>query len=147
MNFLETLFIASIPALLTGVGSFLLAKTQSKSEIKRLKISNEHEIEKLVKQHKVDIESIREQHKLEMDAKDIEHKYKLEILQKEHENEMIRKEKELEDGIKYSAAGNAANALINGIIGTAFSSSEVKDVIGESLVKTLKNPQKGDSGK
>lgn len=139
MTFLETLLIASIPALLTGIGSFFLAKIQSKSEINRLKISNEYEIEKLIEQQKINIESIREQHKLEMDSKDKEHKYKLEILQKEHENEIIRKEKELEDGIKYGAAGNAANALINGIIETAFASNEVKDAIGNSLAETLKN--------
>lgn len=145
MNFLETLMIATIPSLLTGIGSFFLAKAQSKNEINRLKISNEHEIEKLIEQQKINIESIREQHKLEMTSKDKEHKYKLEILQKEHENEIIRKEKELEDSVRYQAAGNAANALITGIIGSAFSSDDVKETIGNCLAETLKKSKKTET--
>ena len=57
---------------------------------------------------------------------------------------MIRKEKELEDSVKYQAAGNAANALITGIIGSAFSSDGVKEAISNSLAETLKNPKKAE---
>ncbi len=136
------IIITAVAAIIPAIISYFVARYQGKTDIKKLSESSKIEIDRLVKQHEINLESLKEKHRLEMEAKDKEHEYKLEILQKEHENEMIRKEKELEDGVKYQAAGNAANALINGIIGSAFSSTEVKDVIGGSLAETLQKAKK-----
>ncbi len=69
MEILETLLIACVPATISGIISFVLAKSQAKSENKKLQLSNQHEIERLMEQHKVNTDAIREQHRLEMDSK------------------------------------------------------------------------------
>ncbi len=138
MEVLKTLLISCVPALLSGIVSFILAKSQAKAEINQLKIANEHEIEKLMEQHKVDIESLREQHRLEMDAKDRDHTHKLEIMQKEHENELIRKESELENTAKYSAMGSIMTGLFNGVIGGALNSPELQGEISKQIVDGFK---------
>lgn len=70
METFETLLIACIPAIISGIISFFLAKSQAKAETKKLQLANQHEIEKLMEQHKVDIDAIREQHRLEMESKE-----------------------------------------------------------------------------
>ena len=57
MEVLKTLLIACVPAIVSGIVSFFLAKSQAKSETNKLKLANEHEIEKLMEQHKVDIDA------------------------------------------------------------------------------------------
>ena len=115
METFKTLLIACIPAIISGVISFILAKSQSNAEFQKLKLANEHEIDKLMEQHKVDIDAIREQHRLEMEAKEKDHQHKLEIMQKDHENAIIRKESELENTAKYNAAGNIMTGLFNAV--------------------------------
>ncbi len=56
MEILETLLIACVPAIISGIISFILAKSQAKSENKKLQLSNQHEIERLMEQHKINIE-------------------------------------------------------------------------------------------
>ncbi len=135
METFKTLLIACIPAIISGVISFILAKSQSKSEIQKLKLANEHEIDKLMEQHKVDIDAIREQHRLEMEAKEKDHQHKLEIMQKDHENAIIRKESELENTAKYNAAGNIMTGLFNGMLGGAFNSPEVQSEITKKILE------------
>ena len=53
METFETLLIACIPAIISGIISFFLAKSQAKSETKKLQLANQHEIEKLMEQHKI----------------------------------------------------------------------------------------------
>ena len=137
------IIITTLTAIIPAIISYFVARYQGKTDIKKLSESSKNEIDRLIKQHEINLESLKEKHRLEMDAKEREHEYKLEILQKEHENEMIRKEKELEDNVKYQAAGNAANALITGIIGSAFSSDEVKEAIGSSLAESLQQVKNG----
>ena len=50
-EFWQTLLTACIPAILTGIGSFVIAIKKSKSELNSLKEQNAHYIEKLMKQH------------------------------------------------------------------------------------------------
>lgn len=69
METLKTLLIACVPAVISGIISFILAKSQSKAEVQKLKLANEHEFDKLMEQHKIDIDAIREQHRLEMELK------------------------------------------------------------------------------
>ena len=73
MEAIKTLLVAAVPAIISGLISFVLAKSQAKAEVKKLQLANEHEIERLMEQHKVDIDSIREQHRLEMESKEKDH--------------------------------------------------------------------------
>lgn len=115
MEMMETLLIACVPAILSGIISFVLAKSQAKAENMKLELANRHEVEKLMEQHKIDINAICEQHRLEMELKEKEHMYQLEIMQKEHENKLIFKESELENTAKYNAAGSIMTGLFNGM--------------------------------
>lgn len=141
------MIVTAIAAIIPAIISYFVARYQGKTDIKKLSESSKNEIDRLIKQHEINLDSLKEKHRLEMDAKEREHEYRLEILQREHENEMIRREKELEDSVKYQAAGNAANALITGIIGSAFSSDEVKDAIGGSLAESLQQVKNGTKSK
>ena len=141
METLKTLLIACIPAIISGVISFILAQSQSKAEYQKLKLANEHEIDKLMEQHKVDIDAIREQHRLEMEAKEKDHQHKLEIMQKDHENAIIRKECELENTAKYNAAGNIMIGLFNGMLGDALNSPEIQGEITKKILEGVKIDQ------
>jgi hypothetical protein len=135
VELVKTLLIACVPAALSGMISFILAKSQAKSDIKKLQVENQHDIEKLMEQHRVDVASIREQHRLEMESKEKDHQHKLEIMQREHENELIRKESELENATKYNAAGSIITGLFNGMIGGAFNSPEVQGEITKKILE------------
>ena len=89
-EFWQTLLTACIPAILTGIGSFVIAIRKSKSELNSLKEQNAHDIEKLMEQHEIDIDALKEKYRLEAEAKEKEHQYKLELLQKESENTMAK---------------------------------------------------------
>lgn len=147
MEPLNTLLVACVPAIISGVLSFILAKSQAKAETRKLQLANEHEIEKLMEQHKIDIDSIQEQHRLEMELKDKEHQHKLEIIQKEHENELIRKESELENAAKYNAAGNIMTGLFNGMLGKAFNSPEIQGEITKKILEGVKSTPENNGGK
>ena len=133
----KTLLISCIPAIITGIISFSVAKSQANSEIKKLKMENAHDLEHLMEQHKVDIEHIREQHKLEMESKEKDHQHKLEILQKEHENELVRQEKEQENNAKYAAMGNVMTGLFNGVLGGAFNSPEIQTEMSKKILEGM----------
>lgn len=52
-----------ITAFISGVVTFLVARSGNKKDIEVLKIQNKAETEKLINQHKIDIESMKEKHK------------------------------------------------------------------------------------
>lgn len=137
MEIFETLFIACVPAIISGVISFVLAKSQSKSEYEKLRLSNQHEIDRLMEQHKVDIDAIQEQHRLEMQTKEQEHQYKLEIMQKEHDNELIRQEKEQENTAKYNTMGTVMTGLFNNMLGGIMSSPEVQSEMSKKILEGM----------
>ena len=141
METINTLLIACIPAIISAIVSFVLAKNQAKSEIERLQLANKHDLEKLMEQHKVDIDAIQEKHRLEMDTKEKEHQYKLELIQKEHENEIIRKEQELENTAKYNTAGNIATGLFNSVFGGVLNSPEVQGEITKRVLNGVRSPE------
>ena len=103
-DFLKTLLIAIIPAVLTSIITYLTATKKTKSSMNELKESNKHEINRLMEQHKLDIESIEKKHMLELESKNREHEHRLELMQKEHENELVRNEKFSESKVKYNTA-------------------------------------------
>ncbi len=80
---IETLLIASVPAIVTGIIAYLKSRSDSKLQIKNLSQTNKHELDKLMKQHQIDIDSLKEKHVLETQKNEIEHKYKLEIMEAE----------------------------------------------------------------
>lgn len=96
-EFFETLAISCVPAIITGVITYLTSSHKAKTEITSLKESNKHEIEKLMKQHEVDLDALQEQHKLEAEKSEQEHKHKIEIMELEHKNQIESKEKEQSD--------------------------------------------------
>lgn len=143
MEIVKTLLLACVPAIISGIVSFVLAKSQAKSETEKLRLSNQHEIEKLMEQHKVDIDAIREQHRLEMESKDKDHQHKLEIMQKEHENGLIRKESELENTAKYNAVGSIATGLFGNLLGGIMETPEVKSELAKQILDGVKTAPTG----
>lgn len=146
MEAIKTLLIAAVPAIISGLISFVLAKSQAKAEMKKLQLANEHEIERLMEQHKVDIDSIREQHRLEMESKEKDHQHKLEVMQKEHENALIRKESELENTAKYNATGSIMTGLFNGVLSGALNSPEAQSEITKKILESVKSTLDNGTG-
>mgnify|MGYP000036102656 CR=1 FL=1 len=89
-NLWTQLLIAIVPALITGVGSLIIALKKCKNEINTLETNNKHEIEKLMKQHEIDIEALKEKHKLDMETKEKEHKLKIEEIKVQNEQEILK---------------------------------------------------------
>ena len=85
VEFLKTLAIACIPAIITGIVTYIVARKNAASQISIIKEQNKHDLEKLMEQHKVDIEHLKEAHRLDMEAKEQDHKNKLELQKKEFE--------------------------------------------------------------
>lgn len=90
VEFLKTLAIACIPAIITGIVTYIVARKNAASQISIIKEQNKHDLEKLMEQHKVDIEHLKEAHRLDMEAKEQDHKNKLELQQKEFENSLLK---------------------------------------------------------
>ena len=111
-DFIDTLLIAIIPALITAVGAYFVAVKNFKASIKTIEENNQHEINRLMEQHKLDINSLKEKHKLEMESKEKDHAFKLEIMQKEHENELIKNSKSSENGVMFGALGGLIQDVI-----------------------------------
>lgn len=66
VEFLKTLAIACIPAIITGIVTYIVARKNAASQISIIKEQNKHDLEKLMEQHKVDIEHLKEAHRLDM---------------------------------------------------------------------------------
>ena len=63
VEFLKTLAIACIPAIITGIVTYIVARKNAASQISIIKEQNKHDLEKLMEQHKVDIEHLKEAHR------------------------------------------------------------------------------------
>lgn len=113
-NLWTQLLIAIVPALITGVGSLIIAIKKCKNEINTLETNNKHEIEKLMKQHKIDIEALNEKHRLDIETK---------------EKEILKREKELSNSAMYSMMGDATKDLFAGI----FNSPEFKEEMSKKI--------------
>lgn len=88
MEFIQTLLISCIPAIITGIVTYLVAQKNASAQIKVIKEQNNHDLEKLMEQHKVDIDSLNKKHQQELEKMEIEHKHKLELVEKENENSL-----------------------------------------------------------
>lgn len=87
-EFVQTLLISCIPALVTGIVTYLVAHKNASAQIKVVKEQNKHDLDKLMKQHKVDIDSLNKKHQQELEKMEIEHNHKLELIEKENENKL-----------------------------------------------------------
>lgn len=133
-NLLVQLLVAIVPAIFSGVVSYLIATKNCKNEIAILKTSNKHEIEKLMKRHEIDIESLKEKHKLDMETKEKEHQLRIEEIKVKSEQEILKKEKELLNSATYSIMGDATKELFSGML----NSPDVKNALNEKIKESLK---------
>lgn len=69
--------VSVLCSLISGFGSYFIARKQTKSDL-----------EKLEKQHELDIEKEREKFAMEKERMELEHKHQLEIKAKEMENQL-----------------------------------------------------------
>ena len=113
-EFLQTLLIACIPAVITGVVTYLVAHKNASSQIKVVKEQNKHDLERLMEQHKIDIDSLGKQHQQELEKMELEHKHKLELISKENEN-------------------NLSQNLMTGLVGEIMKMPETKAEIAKGI--------------
>lgn len=88
MDFIKTLLISCIPAIITGVVTYLVAYKNATAQIKVVEEQNKHDLDKLMEQHKIDIDSLNKKHQQELEKMEVEHKHKLELIAKENENNL-----------------------------------------------------------
>ena len=129
-EFIETILIAFIPAIISFAATMAVNRTQ----IKSLEEQNKHEIDKLMKQHEINIENLKEKHALEMESKDKEYQYQLEIQKRNHENEMMRLQKEGED--RFAMEGMKG---LFAMIGNIAATPEGQKLLGQSVNETNKD--------
>lgn len=88
MDFIKTLLISCIPAIITGAVTYLIAHKNATAQIKVVEEQNKHDLDKLMEQHKIDIDSLNKKHQQELEKMEVEHKHKLELVEKENENNL-----------------------------------------------------------
>lgn len=111
-DFLRTLLIAVIPAIITSLGAYFIAAKNFRTSIETLEETNRHDIDRLMEQHKLDIDALKEKHRMDLESKEKGHTYKLEIMQKEHENELIKNSKSNENQVMFGALGGFFQEVI-----------------------------------
>lgn len=127
------LLIGIVPAIISGIISFLISMKQFKNELKKVETNNKHEIDKLMKQHEIDINSLKEKHKMDLELKEKEHKLKMEEIRIQNEQDILKKEKELSDSAMYSMMEGATKDLFSGI----FNSEEFKEEISKKIKESF----------
>lgn len=96
-----TLLVSSIPAIITGIITYLTTNKKAKTQIASLVESNKHDLEKLMKQHEIDIEALKEKYQLEADKSEQEHRHKMQIMELEHKNALESNKKELSNAAMF----------------------------------------------
>lgn len=142
-EFLQTLLIACIPSIVTGIATYCVASKNSKSQMKEIEKQNKNDLEKLMKQHEIDIDNLKETHKLEIERMDIEHKNKLELQQKEFENILLRQEKEGENAMTAEAVKGLFNVFGNAM-NIAMETEEGRQLLSDSLKESQTDSEKGE---
>lgn len=134
-EFLQTLLIAALPSILTGLLSFLASSKDSKTRIKAIEEQNKADIEKLIQQNKVDIESLKEKHRLEMEKKDKEYQHQIELINLQHKNELQKDE----ENVKNQMTANVIGGLLGGIFSEQ---SPVSNKLNEVISNALEDVEK-----
>ena len=102
-NLWTQLLIAIVPALITGVGSLIIAIKKCKNEINTLETN--------------------------IETKEKEHQLKIEEIKVQNEQEILKREKELSNSAMYSMMGDATKDLFAGI----FNSPEFKEEMSKKI--------------
>lgn len=136
-NFTQTLLIACIPSLITGIITCFVTLKNARTEIRKLKEQNAHDIEKLMEQHKVDIDSLREKYRLEAEEKERDHDRKIELLKTEYELKLTQQEKEAENAVKYGMAQELIGGLIGGVVSSSMNNPDIQARISDSMKKAF----------
>lgn len=121
-DFVQTLLISCIPAVITGITTFFVSHKNASSQIKVVKEQNKHDLEKLMEQHRIDIDSLEKQHQQEIEKLELEHKHKLELIERESEN-------------------NFSQNLMNGLMGEIVKMPEAKAEIVKGI-RQSSNPKR-----
>ena len=137
-DFVQTLLIACIPAVITGIVTYFVSHKNASSQVKIVKEQNKHDLEKLMEQHKVDIDSLKEKYRLEAEEKDRDHTRKLELMQKEYELKLKQQESEAENTAKYGAIKEVLGGLMNGMVSSAMNSPEMQKKISDTFADAFK---------
>ncbi len=137
-EFVKTLLIACIPALITGIISYLVAHRNSSAQIKVVKEQNKHDLERLMEQHKIDIEALKEKYRLEAEEKEKDQTRKLELMQKEYEYKLKQQEKEAENNAKFGAIKDVFGGLVGGMISSAMNTPELQKQMSDSFSEAFK---------
>lgn len=143
---ISTLFIATIPAVLTAIISGLFAyikiRNESKIKFKQLEEETKNEIQKIQKSHENLLEQMKEQHKQDIEMNDKKHLQNIELMQKQVSSEI--------DKIKAEYQGNQSieimKMLMNGLSSDNNENSLLKMIsqvfqdpsIKEQLMKKMK---------
>lgn len=114
MDFIKTLLISCIPAIITGAVTYLVAYKNATAQIKVVEEQNKHDLDKLMEQHKIDIDSLNKKHQQELEKMEVEHKHKLELIAKENEN-------------------NLSQNLMTGLVGEIMKMPEAKAEIAKGI--------------
>lgn len=122
MSTIMTLLVACVPALISGVVSWAIARNNTKSKIEELRQSNKNEIDRLVKQHEVDIEALELKHKHEIEVLELEHSNALEATKAAQDNEMMN-----------NILSGALGGLFTNIIGTSEMEKAISDAVKNGL--------------
>ncbi len=141
-DFWQTLLIACIPSVVTGIATYFIAQKNASAQIKVVKEQNRHDLEKLMQQHKIDIDNLKEAHKLEMEAKEQDHKNKLELQQKEFENALLRQQKEGENAMATETMKGLLG-MFGSAINTAMTTPEGQQLLGESIKNSRDSKREG----
>lgn len=137
-DFLQILLISCIPAIVTGIVTYLVAHKNASSQIKIVQEQNEYDIKKLMEQHRVDIEHLKEAHKLEMESKEQDHKNKLELQKQDFENSLLKLQKDNENAITAETLKG-----VFGMLNTAMDTPEGKRLLNDSMKKSREDTKKG----
>lgn len=111
---LQTLLISCVPAIISGVVTYIVAHKNASAQIRVVEEQNKHDLEKLMEQHKIDIDSLNKKHQQELEKMELEHKHKLELIEKENENVL-------------------GQNLITGVIGEMIKMPEIKSQISKEI--------------
>lgn len=140
-EFLQTLLIACIPAVVTGIVTYLVAHKNASSQVKIIQEQNKHDIKKLMEQHKIDIASLKEKYRLETEEKDREHTRKLELMQTEYELKLKQQESEAENTAKYGAMKDLFGGLMGGMVSSAINTPEVQQQMSKAFTDVFKQKE------
>ena len=129
MEFLKTLLIACIPAIITGFVSYFVARKNASAQIKVVEKQNKHDLEA---------------HKLEMEKLEQEHKNKIELQKIEYESKLLQQEKEGQNAMATEAVkgifgmfGSAMNAAMD----AAMNTPEGQQMLNDSIKNSQKNKE------